>query len=110
MAITYPPDCMTCEDRLGYLQRLKELIERVHNGMNKWKRDGLTLTQYNRFPNKIKNRYAYTQYLSQENWEDFNSTLLVKANNNWITKVAQVRDDCNNSERWAIDVGDAMEN
>jgi len=106
MALTYPVDCTTSEDHLGYLQRMKELIKRIHNGFNIWKRDGLTQVQYDKFPAKIKQRYPYVPKISEENWRDFNENILEKLNDKWVAKVAVARDECNNSIRWMIDLGE----
>lgn len=106
MAITYPIDCATPQDRLGYLQRMKELIKRIHNGMNKWCFNGLTQAQYDKFPAKIKQRYPYVFKISRDDWDDFNQNILTPLNAKWITKVTVARDECNNSTRWAIDLGE----
>jgi len=106
MAIIYPVDCTTPQDRLGYLQRMKELIKRIHNGFNVWKRDGLTQTQYDKFPAKIKQRYPYVFKISEAEWRDFNKNILEKLNDKWVAKVTVARDKCNNSTRWPIDLGE----
>ena len=106
MVIIYPVDCITPQDHLGYLQRMKELIKRVHNGFNRWKNDGLTQTQYDKFPSKIKQRYPYVPKISEEDWRDFNQNVLEHINAEWVAKVTVARDECNNSTRWTIDIGE----
>ncbi len=106
MAITYPSDCTTPEAHLGYIQRLKELIKRLHNGFNKWKDDGLTQTQYDKFPAKVKQRYPYVFKISKADWDDFNQNILDPLNDKWVAKLTAARDECNNSIKWPIDLGE----
>jgi len=99
MTLTYPTDgsCDTPGEKLALLERAKEIFKLLHNGMNKWKDGGLTLTQYNKLPESIKSRYAYVPNISFENWSDFNSFIMEKLNdkigNQWgVQKQAAAAD------------------
>ena len=65
MAISYPTDCDSPRRRLEYLYRAQELLRLFHNVFSRWRRTGLTQTQYNKLPAKIKNKYPYKPQLTQ---------------------------------------------
>ena len=110
MAIIYPVDCTTSEKHLGYLQRVKELIKNLHNGMNVWQRDGLTLSQHtalfeNDLSGNIKSQFPYTLKISKSNWDVFNKNVLERLNDEYIAALGPARKTCNESKRWPIDLG-----
>ena len=110
MAIKYPIDCITPEERLGYLQTVKELIKKLHNGMNVWQRDGISLSQHtslfeNDLSGIIKSQYPHTLKISKSDWDDFNKNMLEKLNAEYIAALGPARKACNESKRWPIDLG-----
>lgn len=71
MGVDYPVGCDTAGERQAWCDRAKEKLRLVHNGMDKWYRLGLTQVQYDLFPNKVKNRYAYKANLTEAEFRDF---------------------------------------
>lgn len=80
MAIAYPINCFTPGDRLEWLIRAKELTKRIHNAFNIWHQSGLTQTQYNKFPQKVRNNFSYTFKISYSEWNRFNQDFLEPLN------------------------------
>lgn len=71
MNITFPDNCTDSKDRLEWCYKAKNRLKLIHNGMDKWHRESLSLNAYKQFPNKIKNRYPYASQLSSADWTDF---------------------------------------
>ena len=71
MAISYPPNCDSPRKRTEYLYRAQELLRLIHNAFAKWHRTGLTQNQYNKLPNKIKNKYPYKAKLTDSDMKGF---------------------------------------
>ncbi len=107
MALTWPANCTTPCQRTEYCYRAQELLRLLHNKMGMWYRDGgVTESQYNNLlPQKIKNRYAYTPQLSQEDWDDF-LDMFEGISNRIADKLLQQRELLKASLAWSIDVED----
>lgn len=106
MALTFPIDCDTPAKRTEYCYRAQELLRRLHNGMGKWYKEGLTQTQWNKFPQKIKNRYPYAAQLSQADWGDFRNNVFEPIQHRIIEKLLTQRTLLSESITWSIDVED----
>ena len=106
MALTWPADCITPAQRTEYCYRAQELLRLLHNGMGKWYREGLTHTQWNKFPQKIKNRYPYTAQLSQAHWNDFRNNVFEPIQGRIIDKLLAQRALLFESTSWSINVED----
>ena len=106
MALTFPQDCDTPAKRIEYCYRAQELLRRLHNGMGKWYREGLTQTQWNKFPQRIKYRYSYQAQLSQLEWDDFTSNVFEPISQRIIEKLLENRELLTQSTAWKINVED----
>lgn len=106
MALVFPQDCDTPAKRTEYCYRAEELLRRLHNGMGKWYREGLTQTQWDNFPQKIKNRYPYVSQLSQADWDDFTENVFELISARIIEKLLQQRALLYESTTWTINVED----
>jgi len=87
MAITYPVDCVTSEQRWRFLESFQELLRLVHNVLGLWYREGITRDEYDNgildsrigetrgeliiIPPVIKNLVPYTPKLSEARWNTF---------------------------------------
>lgn len=87
MAITYPADCDTPEERWRYVESFLERFRRVHNVIGLWYREGITRDEYDNgvngarigmspdltitIPQRIKNQLPYQGQLSQARWDAF---------------------------------------
>lgn len=106
MALTFPVDCDTPAKRTEYCYRAQELLRLLHNGMGKWHREGLTQTQWDKFPQKIKNRYPYTAQLSKETWRDFVHSVFEPIMSRITGKMLEQRALLSASTTWDIVVED----
>ena len=106
MAITYPINCVTPGDKLEWLTRAKELIKNIHNAFNVWHRNGLTLTQYNKFPQKVRNNFAYAPKISDSEWDRFNQDFLEPLNSKICNQLGIQRAAGSVSTRWTIKIED----
>ena len=107
MALTWPGDCNTPRERTEYCYRAQELLRLLHNKMGMWYRvGGLTEIQYNnQFPQKVRDRYAYTPQLSQADWDDF-LEMFEGISNRIVDKLLQQRELLKASTEWTINVED----
>ena len=71
MQVTFPAGCDNPGKRIAWCERAEEKVRIVHNKMGEWYEIGLTLTEYNQFPNKVKNKYPYAPQLSETDWQGF---------------------------------------
>jgi len=108
MPLTFPVDCDSPRRRTEYCYRAQELLRLVHNGMGRWYREGLTETQWGKFPQRVKNRYPYKPQLTEEDWRDFVS-LFGRLNHKVAVKLLESRDQLKESIAWAIDVNEILE-
>lgn len=106
MAITYPPDCNTPGLRLGLLTRAKELTKNIHNAFNIWHRNGLTQNQYDKFPQKVRNNFAYTAKISDSEWDRFNKDFLEPLNQKICNQFGIQMAAASTSMRWEVKIED----
>lgn len=71
MAIKFPANCDSPRKKTEWLYRAQELLRLLHNAFSKWLHKGLTQVQYDKLPQKVKNKYFYKPQLSQEDWDKF---------------------------------------
>lgn len=81
MNISFPVGCDNYGKKIAFLERTEEKLRLVHNGMGRWYKEGLTLVQYNKFPNKIKNRYPYKAQLTEVEFRNFQRVVFEKMSN-----------------------------
>lgn len=103
--ITFPSNCNTPEERTGFCYRAQELLRLIHNGMGRWFREGLTENQWDRFPQRIKNRYPYKPKLSQAEWDDF-YRLFEIIQDRVIQPLLKNRELLKSSGKWPVDPED----
>lgn len=106
MALIFPDDCDNPRKRLAYCYRAQELLRRIHNVMGKWYREGLTQTQWDRLPAKLKNKYPYKAQLTQAEWDDFTNNIFEKISSRIINKLLHNRELVSQAETWQINVED----
>jgi len=68
MAIVYPPAANNPLKRLGYMLRVKETWKQLYNLMGKWHREGISNTEYDSLPLRIRNKIAYKPQLTEQQW------------------------------------------
>ncbi len=106
MVLRYPADCDTPRRRTEYAYRAQELLRLLHNTMGKWYREGLTESQWDRFPQKIKNRYPYKARLNQAEWDDFTANVFQPISNRITERLLENRELLKQSTAWQIDIED----
>lgn len=102
--MNYPVDCDTPRKRYQFLMRGQELARRLHNRMGRWFDSGLTASQWDKLPNKIKTRYPYKINLSEGEWRDFLNVPFDKISNNIDVQVGIQRGLLFSSEQWTPDL------
>lgn len=106
MTITYPADCDNSRKRTEYVYRAQELLRLVHNGFSKWLHEGLTETQYNKFPIKVKTKYPYVPMLSESDWNKFRNEDFMPRSDKICQEICVQRTILKESTEWSIDVGE----
>ena len=106
MAVIFPANCKTPAQRTEYCYRAQELLRLLHNRMGEWHRDGLTQSQWNQFPQKIKDRYSYMPQLSDADWRDFILNVFEPIEGRIVEKLLNNRQLLFQSTTWTINVED----
>jgi len=108
MPLVFPANCNSPRERTEYCYRAQELLRLVHNGMGKWYREGLTESQWDKFPNRLKNRYPYKAQLTKKDWDEFGD-LFYKLSSKITEKLLENRELLKQSVAWTIDVDEIIE-
>ena len=109
MPLTFPVDCDSPRRRTEYCYRAQELLRLIHNGMGRWLREGLTVQQWQRFPQRLKNRYPYKPQLSKAEWEDFETNVFERIGSRITQVLLNNRQQLKESMTWGIDVTGILE-
>jgi hypothetical protein len=104
--LKFPPDCDTPSKRTEYCYRAQELLRRLHNSIGKWYREGLAQSQWERFPQKIKNKYPYKPQLSQDDWDEFLENIFEPISTRISQGILDSRQLLFESTAWEINVED----
>ncbi len=104
--LEFPPDCDTPAKRTEYCYRAQELLRRLQNSMGKWYREGLAQSQWERFPQKIKNKYPYKPQLSQDDWDEFLENIFEPISTRISQGILDSRQLLFESTAWEINVED----
>lgn len=108
MALTFPADCDSPRRRTEYCYRAQELLRLVYNGMKLWWKEGLTQNQWDKFPQKVKNRYPYKPQLTDAEWKDFGN-LFDRMEEKVTIGIVTQRRQLKESLQWSIDVGELVD-
>lgn len=106
MAINYPVDCDSPRKKTEWLYRAQELLRLLHNVFSKWLREGLTQVQYDKLPQKVKNRYPYKPQLTLQDWNKFYRKDFRPRNDKICTQMNIQRAQLKESTVWNIKVED----
>lgn len=90
--------------RLEWLEDAKEKTKNIHNAFNIWHRNGLTLTQYNKFPQKVRNNFSYTPKISDSEWDRFNQDFLEPLNQKICNQFGIQRVAAREDKRFSIKI------
>lgn len=71
MALTYPVDCDTPQERIEYLCILQSKLSLLRAFFTEWRDIGKTQVQYNKLPAKVRARFGYTQILPFSEFKRF---------------------------------------
>ncbi|NOY72947.1 MAG: hypothetical protein GXP14_11325 [Gammaproteobacteria bacterium] len=106
MAYIFPIDCTSPRQRVEYCYRAQELLRRLHNKVGRWYKTGLTQTQYNKFPARIKNRLDYVPQITEAQWKWFLRNMYRKLETAITIELLKNRMLLNDSTQWSIDPSD----
>jgi hypothetical protein len=104
MTFSFPINITTAKDRLAYWYRMEEMLRLVHNGVGKWRDDGITKVQYDKFPQKLKDRYRYVEKLPESDWLDFKGVYYKQLYNALLTIQGQVKKDVREDDSFSPDI------
>lgn len=106
MAIIFPGDCITPAEQTEYSYRAQELLRLLHNTFGKWFREGLTQTEYDELPGKLKTKYEYTEKLSKKDWDKFQDEDFEPRSTEIMSKLIENRHVLFESTKWDVKVED----
>lgn len=67
----FPQDCTTNEKKYHFVCRVQREARILYNKFSKWADVGITRSEYDQIPAKIKEAYPYMEKLSKDNWQKF---------------------------------------
>lgn len=105
MAIKYPVDCDSPRKKTEWLYRAQELLRLLHNIFGKWYREGLTQVQYDKLPQKIKDKYSYKVQLAESKWKQFLNEDFEPRSQKISNQICVQREQLKQSNTWSIEVG-----
>ena len=109
MPLSWPADCNTPRRKVEFCHCIIERLRLLHNAFGKWKREGLTETQWNKFPTKVKNRYPYKAQITLEEWRDFKNVVFDKIEEVVYSKMSEQEDLLRASSQWTPNMDDIAE-
>jgi len=109
MAITFPADCTTPRRRVEFCYRAMEKLRLIHNGMGKWRTQGLTETQWDKLPAKIKTRYPYKVQLTESEWQNYKRIVHRKLEDSIAPILTANRDLLKQETQWDMEPTDFVE-
>lgn len=106
MAITFPINCDSPAEKTEWLYRAQELLRLLHNAFGRWRREGLTQAQYDKFPQKIKNIFPYKPQLTDAEWQSFKENQFDPRQEKVVRAILTNRQLLKDSLQWDIKVED----
>lgn len=106
MPINYPIDCDSPRKRIEWLYCAQELLRLLHNAFGKWYRGSLTQEQYDKFPQKVKNKYSYKNKLSEIEWQQFLSEDFDPCSLKISNEICVQRELLKQSKTWDVKIED----
>ena len=108
--MNYPVNCNTPREKISYLYEAQERLQRLHNWIGTWHREGLTQSQYDQIPDKIKALYPVDLKLSKFNWDSFVEDEYNPRANIIISKIPGMKSQLKNRSDWGIVAEDLGKN
>ena len=70
--IKYPLLCATFATKTAFVERALRLLQKEHNIMGAWFREGIALNRYEKLRNKVQTEWTYTEEkLPKIEWERY---------------------------------------
>ena len=105
MGIKYPTDCNMPRRKTEFLYKAQENLRLLHNVFSKWLHKGLAEEEYNRLPEKIRNKYSYVSKLSEADFAKFKDEVFTPKSDKICQEICVQRALLKSSD-WSIDLGD----
>lgn len=108
-ALNFPATCDTPRKRLEFAYAMNAKLRKLHNAMGRWYKDGLTQTQYDKLPAKIRSVIAYTPNITKAQFRDYQHNkhpIYEKLVLDFINQSKAVMED---STTWVVDVNDVID-
>lgn len=103
--IRIPSKCDSPMKRWAFCIRAKRIfIDRIHNVIGKWHREGLTLEEYNTLPQKVKNRLPYQPQLTRGQWDVISDKLELYLEARILTPLLRFMKEVESSTEYDPDV------
>lgn len=108
--MNFPPQIDTWAKKFRYACRAKKLTIEAHNLFIKWRDEGLSVDDWNNFPQVIKDKYPYQtqvdQTLYHQFWVEDASPRIDRCTNAVADTRAKLQEGYEQSNEFIIDVGD----
>lgn len=110
MALKFPINCVSIQDRTEYCYRAQEVLRLEHNVVGKWFREGITEAEYNTLSEKTKAVLPFKKQLTKVEWETFLAMIFEPMSSKITVDLLQNRDSLKNSTRFnLISIDDIQE-
>lgn len=104
MPLNWPVDCTTPRRRVEFCYCAQEKLRKLHNFMHAWRTSGKTEAQWDNLPTKVKNRYPYSEFLTDAQMADFRDTIFTIIEKKVIAKLLVNRQFLLDSIEWTPDL------
>jgi hypothetical protein len=106
--MNYPGDCKTPIDKTEFLYCALEKLRELHNKFVDWHEIGLSQTEYDAFPQEIKDAFPYKPVISTTIHKLFIKEEFMprseEINNEICTARNEIKEVAKVSKRWDIDI------
>ena len=105
--IKYHVTCVTHATKMAFIERSLRLLQKEHNIMGDWFRDGITETRYQKLRAAVQIRWPYTsEKLSKIEWKNYQEERFDRKQNVLINERGRLRELLYNSTRFSPNLDD----
>jgi hypothetical protein len=102
--MNFPVGCDTPAQRTEFLYCAQEKLQRLHNFMRLWYKEGITQQQWMKLPKRVQNKYSYKPQLTETEFRDFQNNVFEPINDRVVGSIGQLREQLKQSTQWEIDI------
>ncbi len=102
----YPGNAKNAADKTEFCYRAQELLKDLHNEFVKWRDDGLTHGEWNRLPDKIKERFPEKFKISKLEWQQFHDEDFLPRSEAICNEITTNRAVLKQSTKFRVSIGE----